>query len=244
MKNFGYLFLTSLSKLLFSRKEFIVCVGNTEMYVTPRSWDIMIIKEIWYNLCYFPKFPQDKMHGLNTVVDLGAQNGYFTIWAIKELGANRIIAVEPFPNYLQKNLLKNNLTKEVDVVEKAIYKENTKVTFKHTPFNSGMSRITALNNNPKIEAITFQNFLKENSIKFIDIFKIDIEGSERYLFDDSNIEILQKKVRCIVMESHDSLGYTKEMAVKYLNKAGFDCEVRKIWWLYGVNHIHAINRNI
>ena len=53
----------------------------------------------------------------------------------------------------------------------------------------------------KIQAITVDKIIKDYKLKQIDILKIDIEGAEKEIFEDTSKWIL--KVNCIMAELHD-----------------------------------------
>jgi len=118
----------------------------------------------------------------DTVIDIGANIGYFTILLADLVGPKgRVYAFEPDPrnfSLLQKTIKKNNLT-NVIAKQKAVSNKTGKSLFYQT--NSWSSNtLTNINTNyistVEVPIIALDDFLsRENHIKFV---KIDTDGSE------------------------------------------------------------------
>lgn len=119
----------------------------------------------------------------NTVFDIGANNGYYTVLASKLVGKNgKVYAFEPDPQSLKllyKNLKLNNCN-NVFVIESALGDKKCKLTLNQDTSNPGESSLSHMAKNNKIivDVITLDQFVKNQKIKKIDLIQMDVEGSE------------------------------------------------------------------
>lgn len=119
----------------------------------------------------------------DTVIDIGAHIGTFTLVAAKKVGpTGQVFAFEPLlKNFLllKKNVEANGYT-NVTVVNKAISDENGSAKlFLSNEDNFGDQRIYDSVENRKflkIKTVTLDSFLSK--LKKVDVIKMDIQGSE------------------------------------------------------------------
>jgi len=130
----------------------------------------------------------------DTVVDIGANIGYFTLLSAKLVGKKgRVFAFEPEPknyNYLLKNIELNNIGNTVLATQKAVSDKTGKTKLYICEHDTGHHTI----NQPEgiksykpntgnkesfieIDAVTLDDFLKDKN-RLVDIVKIDAEGAE------------------------------------------------------------------
>ena len=123
---FMYDFRRYILPYLFSLSQFLVGVGNEQIWVKPRSSDLFTIYEIYRDRGYSPKLhyiPED----IKTIVDLGANIGVFSLWASHFFPAKKIYAVEmEDSNYEQllANIAVNKLQSTIIPVKAAIFSES------------------------------------------------------------------------------------------------------------------------
>ncbi|GAA3215372.1 FkbM family methyltransferase [Dactylosporangium siamense] len=148
----------------------------------------------------------------HTIVDIGANVGYFTVLAAKLIGTEgRIIAFEANPTtceLLKDNLSLNWLTDhDITVRTEAAYSENTSVKFYASAKFVGDSSIQErpthahrLDDVTTIEvpAVKLDDALKD--VPVIDLLKIDIEGGEYHAFTGMMQLIREDRIRRIVFE--------------------------------------------
>ena len=133
----------------------------------------------------------------DTVLDLGANIGYFSLMAGKLVGANgKVFSFEPdLKNYeyLTKNIKLNKLTNIV-TFNKAVSNKNGKEKFYFCSYDSGHHTLKqplgieayakgrSYKENYKIvETVAIDSFLAQYKID-VDIIKIDVEGAEALAF--------------------------------------------------------------
>ncbi len=116
------------------------------------------------------------------IVDAGAYNGFFTIYAALKVGPNgQVIALEPDPysaHILSKNIYINHLSNVV-VIKKGLFSRTSRVKF---DIQGVSSRLQIYNRNIPtlnyIEVDTLDNILTDLKIKKVNFIKMDIEGAE------------------------------------------------------------------
>lgn len=146
-----------------------------------------------------------------TIVDIGANVGYFTILAAKLVGiTGKIIGFEANPNVyeiLKDNISMNWLNQQTILYNKAIYSKDTLLNFHSSHKFHGDSSIHLIEKNEnalsfyttiQVEAIPLDS--QFNKLEYIDLLKIDIEGGEYQAFLGMLNLIEQKKIKQIIFE--------------------------------------------
>lgn len=116
------------------------------------------------------------------IVDAGAYNGLFTIYAAIKVGPNgHVFAFEPDPysaHILTRNIHLNDLS-NVTVIQKGLFSKKSRVKF---DVQGVGSRLQIYNRNiPTINSIvvdSLDNMLADLKVKKINFIKMDIEGAE------------------------------------------------------------------
>lgn len=137
------------------------------------------IKEIQSYTAYFP------IKKGFYILEAGSYTGLFTIFASKKVGpTGRIISFEPDPYnniMLQRNIALNNI-KNVIVVKKGLFSEETTVPFDIQSIGSNIVSLNTPFHNRKtlnkITVTTADKELKRLNIKKVDMVTMDIEGAE------------------------------------------------------------------
>jgi FkbM family methyltransferase len=166
----------------------------------------------------------------NTVLDIGANIGYYTLIAARLVGPRgKVYAFEPDPTnfrILQKNVETNGYTNVV-LVNKAVSNKNGKIRLYLNPANRGDHRVyDSKDGRPslEIEVIALDRFFKplDKKIHFI---KMDIQGAEASAFEGMKGLIRGNKGLKLVTEfSPASLklaGSRPESYLKSLKSMGF-----------------------
>src|SRR5882724_3791216 len=119
--------------------------------------------------------------------DIGAHHGRYSTELIKRISLKRIFCFEPFPESF--NVLKQNLTDSVFHHQQLALSDLTGTATFHINFfdetnsllpssltGSDIDHLTAQVRTTEVEVETIENFCRVNSIKEIDILKIDVQG--------------------------------------------------------------------
>ena len=89
-----------------------------------------------------------------------------------------------------------------------------------------------------VEKITFKEFIRKNNISRIDFLKVDCEGGEEFIFNETNIEYIKQNVYKIVIEYHNN---KKDYINNLLKSVGFETYVVSSSDTLGM--IYARNKN-
>ena len=145
----------------------------------------------------------------DTVVDLGANIGYFTLLAASLVGEKgKVYAFEPEPrnyNYLAKNIELNSYN-NVFAIQKAVSDKNAKTKLYICPYDTGHHTIkqyegirdykpeflTKEEKFIEIETIILDDFFKDKE-QLIDVIKMDVEGAEMLALSGMDKIIKQSK---------------------------------------------------
>ncbi len=145
------------------------------------------------------------------IIDLGGNEGYFTLAALEKAPKAKIIAVEANPvafKILKKNMQANKL--KVKLVNSVVSEVKGRVNFEIV---KGVTAIGGLRvqgkrswlaqeyvKKVKLNSTTLEEICKRFKIKKIDLLKIDIEGGEFRVLKSS--KKLLKNIKKIVVEVH------------------------------------------
>ena len=114
-----------------------------------------------------------------TVVDIGANVGIYTLMAAKLVGKNGMVyAFEPDPDnfkLLEKNVKLNGFT-NVRLVNAAVADKTGTLAFAQDRANPGESHIG--NGKLQVQAVRLADWLKKEKVEKINVIKMDIEGAE------------------------------------------------------------------
>jgi len=145
-----------------------------------------------------------------TIIDLGANEGFYTLKAKELSPKSKIISVEPNPYAFRtlKSNVKYNRLKNVITVNKAVTSKNGKITFEIVKGKSTVGstkvyekyRIAYEIEKIRINSITLECLCKKFKIDKIDLLKMDVEGSELDILKSS--EKILSKVKKAIIEYH------------------------------------------
>jgi FkbM family methyltransferase len=172
-------------------------------------------------------------HG-NLFVDIGANEGYFTVIGSKAVGnEGRVISIEPQSRLEEviKTNIKINSIINVTYVKTAISdKAGTAEIYLTSSTNTGASGLvqqtTRARSKEPIPTKKLSDILDANDI--VDLMKIDVEGYEYESILGSKEIFLQRRVRAIALELHPQIlrrrGLTAMDIVNFLSECGYNLE--------------------
>lgn len=164
-----------------------------------------VILENQYNLEY-----NIKSDTQITIIDAGANAGYTTIFYKDKYPNSRIIAIEPFDEnikLLEENIKINNLT-NVHIEKKCLWHQEAKLfldfNFRDSREHSVRTSEHQLSNTIQVSATSIASLIEKYKMKTIEILKLDIEGSEKEIFEqDEKIHDSLNMTQNFVIEIHD-----------------------------------------
>ena len=169
------------------------------------------------------------------IIDIGAQNGYFSIWAsINTKKESRIFTYEPVPaNYgIALNNIRNNNIENIKLYNKGVSGRRGELTLylnekctgghsvhKERVMKCGVENISEIS----VECMALEDVFHENEIENCDFCKIDCEGAEFDILLNAPCDILQK-VKVFSIEFHEFGGYKVDELVNLFEKNNFQVE--------------------
>jgi FkbM family methyltransferase len=158
-------------------------VNGFKMYVDPT--DALDLKKNQIFEKFETELVTQHISNGDTILDIGANIGYFTLLFSKLVGETGIVhAFEPDPNnfsILKKNIEINNI-KNVVLNQKAISDVSKKISFYLCDYNHAQHRIypsSRCTEEIQVDAITIDEYFDSDSISGkINFIKMDVEGSE------------------------------------------------------------------
>jgi len=157
-------------------------------------------------------WPLNRKHlGPGDILDLGANIGFFTIFAAQVFPGRRIITVEPFPRNVRTLTasIEANHIPNCTIVEAAVSGTSGRVVFgcasqDENPTGARIDQGHAADGKDFFECrcVSLDDLFREQSVESAALVKMDIEGAEYdclYAASDAAL----KKIRHLVMETED-----------------------------------------
>ncbi|AKP48487.1 FkbM family methyltransferase [Bacillus smithii] len=194
------------------------------------------IQNTIYNYGYYEKnetqFLLKKIQAGQTVFDLGANVGYYTLMLAQKVGSSGTIhSFEPDSKNFRQLIENIHLNQLLNVVanQVAASNSNSYVTLysnsdEHGGMKSFMQQFEHVYAQEKVETIRLDDYIKQNKIDKVDFIKSDIEGAEMLAFQGAEN----------LLSSSDAPDIMLEINPIGLSKLGFsDIELQKLLIDYG-----------
>jgi FkbM family methyltransferase len=166
------------------------------IHLRVRSADTCLFRQVIRDKMYdwdFPKPPK-------IIVDAGAQIGLASIWFANKYPEVRIISIEPEPDNLRMLRRNTSYYPNISVFPNALWGKQATLGMDYSP-NSTLSWQVRPGGKGEIQAVTMNEIIDLFNLAHIDVFKCDIEGSEKEVFETSSPWI--GKIDTILIETHD-----------------------------------------
>jgi FkbM family methyltransferase len=145
-------------------------------------------------------------------VDVGANWGYFTLFAASLVGSNgRVLSLEPDPRLfkiLQENVTRSQLN-QVTVLQVAAAHEPGTLKlagYREDDGNFGLSRIVASYGSEQsvfqVKSDSLDHILNRQSLNSVDLMKMDIEGAEAFAIRGLRESLAERRVKRLLLELH------------------------------------------
>lgn len=142
------------------------------------------------------------------IIDIGAHIGLFSVIAAQVTGkTGKVYAFEPAPGtiaLLQKTVVINHEEQVIETIQKAVGKENGKITF-FVSDNQADNSNSLVNykedralHGIDVAVTSIDNFVEEKKLTRLDFIKIDVEGAEYDTLQGAANTLKNLRPRCIV----------------------------------------------
>ena len=176
---------------------------------------------------------QSYLYPGSVIVDLGANEGYFSVIAAKLVGdSGRVVAVEPqsrLQSVINKNLDLNHCS-NTEVLQTVVSDKREKMMLHLSPdMNSGSTSLMQTTRYPlqkqEIAGLTLAEIFQEQGVTECDLLKVDIEGWEYEAIMGSRELFSNRRVKAIALEFHPHLlaqrGLSETTIVDFLVSCGY-----------------------
>jgi FkbM family methyltransferase len=175
------------------------------------------------------------LHAANiggTMIDVGANFGYFSlIWASANK-RNKVIAFEASPRnhkYLVDNVDSNGLSEKIDAHPFALGSSNSVLDFDPGPSDMtgwGGLKLMASDSSIRVPVKRLDEILDPNIV--IDFMKIDVEGADTWVLMGAEKLLLEKRIKEIHFEQNKprlrQINIGDDDAVRFLDSVGYDVQ--------------------
>ena len=207
------------------------------------GFDVRAINELWIGRVYDRWLSLLDDRRARTVVDVGANCGYFAVLAAGVLGADHLLCIEPDPGnarLLRANLALNGIAADVEVAAVVGQGDAGTVTLHRsidprlhsllTPtqaIDSGLGERSRSAGSIQVPARSLAAILDAHAVVgVIDLMKVDIEGMEWEVVDSLADDQL-RRVRCLVVESDVPM---PDALQGRLRGSGFEVRSDLVFW--------------
>jgi FkbM family methyltransferase len=190
-----YLKLTKKSKVIFETKEGI------KILIRVNSTDIMALTTVWLIEEYSKH--NFKIKKTDTIIDVGAHIGLFSLYCSQICKEGKIYAFEPMvENYdiLKSNIQLNEIL-NIKTKNCAISKSSSKIIIYKNNDESGHSKFIETDNPIEVTSKSLNDIFDNEKIEKCNLLKLDCEGSEYEIIDSLKDKNLQK-IEKMVIEYH------------------------------------------
>lgn len=212
-----------------TRIRFRLSGTNNDITLRIQGSDLATYDQIFtieeYNSAHLPNKAE-------VILDIGANIGLATNWFARRYPEATILSVEPDKENF--DLLVENtrqFNSQCTPINAAIWFRDGVISLRKTdeqgkPLQAwGVqvqeARIDQIDRNELVKSLTIESLIKNRQIDFVDILKIDVEGSEFEIFSYGDNDWL-KRVGMIIIETHDRLGRGCEAAVRNALSGDFE----------------------
>jgi len=166
------------------------------VFVRVKSTDLPTLRQVFFDEEY-----RFNLNNPLTIVDLGANVGYATLYFKVQNPNATIIAVEPDINNFNQLVLNTNKFNDIHCINKAVWSNERELYLDISPSLGDWGiQVTEEIKKNKVQTISIPKLMDEFNLKSIDVLKIDIETAEEEIF--KNCDWINH-VKILVVETHD-----------------------------------------
>ena len=213
----------------FTKNQFVIFETKDHLKIKIRvnSTDLMALTNVWIVKEY--DIENFNITKTDTVIDIGAHIGLFSLLVSKFCKSGKIFSFEPIRenfDLLAANLELNQI-KNVFPLNVAVSKNPTKVNLFLHDDQSAHSVVSKSTKTITVQSTSLQSIFDKNSIESCKLLKLDCEGAEYEIIDSLPLEYFDK-IQNIAIEYHlaDSKPELAKDLISKIKNAGFTIKTR------------------
>ncbi|MCW3115313.1 MAG: FkbM family methyltransferase [Segetibacter sp.] len=160
--------------------------------------DLQMFGQIFHSKEYDIKVPMDP----KIIMDLGANVGFASVYFADRFPGAKIIALEPDKENFELAGRNVKPYKNVQLINGAVWNKPEEIHVVDKGYGEGAFMIEAGKGADVVQAYTIKQLMEIMKTDFIDVLKIDIEGSEKEIFE-YGFEDWLPHTKIILVETHD-----------------------------------------
>ena len=214
---------------------------HIKIMIRTNSTDIMQLATVWLAEDY--KIPEFDVNENDTIIDIGAHIGLFSLFVSDNCKNGKIYCYEPITenyNILMKNIELNKI-KNIIPFNQAVSKENEKIKIYLNSDDSAHSIFSSGKDFVQVKSISIKSIFDNNKINNCNLLKLDCEGAE-YEIIDSIPEEYFLRINKLIIEYHlaSKKPILYDKLLKKLQDLSFTIKIEKITEDMGM--IYALNQ--
>lgn len=202
---FGPLGVMLIARARLSRRPMQISITSGKhshpVHLRMRTTDVSLYEEIIVNSEYEFEIRRQP----SVIVDAGANIGLTSVFFANRFPTAKVIAVEPESSNFAMLVKNSERYTNIMPIEAALWRAETMVDLSDPGTGSWgfqtEERQEPAANGARVRALTVDSLMREAGVEHIDILKVDIEGSEKEVFECCGKWI--DKVGVLVVEFHD-----------------------------------------
>ncbi|MES1222557.1 MAG: FkbM family methyltransferase [Bacteroidota bacterium] len=198
---------------------------HIKLFLRKKGSDLKVFDSVILNREYAHAIKHSEKSEIDTIIDAGGNIGLVSIFFHCYFPKAKIYIIEPDEKnfiMLQKNIAANEIRNAL-LFKNALWVNNDNLNIRND-FRDGedwsltvenADSKTSSSNTNLLKGITLQSLCAQQKISSIDFFKIDIEGAERFLFQDNEfLNHVESKVNNMIIEIHDEFNIRESIYTK------------------------------
>jgi len=169
------------------------------VYLRNNTSDIPTLYQVFYEM----EYDIDYKFEPKVIVDCGANIGLAAVYFKNRFSNSKIISIEPEKSNFDLLYENTKNYENIHLLQRGIWNKDTNLKIENIGLGHWgfVTTETEEESRDTIKSISIDSIMEKYNLDHIDILKIDIEGSEKELFE-SNYDWMDK-VNCIFIELHD-----------------------------------------
>lgn len=197
-----------LYKARQSHQSFTFKLRNANSILVPKQM-LPPFKEIFFDQVYLQGIPKRLFQKEElTIVDIGANVGFFSVFMLFRHPKAKVYAFEPMPyNFsVLEEYKKEAKLSNLFPVNKAVAGSLEKLSLNYADSSSFTTMASIFKNKGKahsleVDTTTLEQIVQEQALPYIDFIKIDCEGSEYGILYKNSAALFQK-INAMCIETH------------------------------------------